>query len=50
MTARVENAKSDLTAKVAAAEQQMNQSAQNVAQTNKALNARMDQDRERENL
>ena len=43
VTARVENAKSDLTAKVAAAEQQMNQSAQNVAQTNKALNARMDQ-------
>lgn len=41
--ARVENAKSDLTAKVAAAEQQMNQNAQNVAQTNKALNARMDQ-------
>ena len=43
VTARVENAKSDLTAKVAAAEQQMNQNAQNVAQTNKALNARMDQ-------
>lgn len=43
VTARVENAKSDLTAKVAAAEQQMNQSAQNVAQTNKTLNARMDQ-------
>ena len=43
VTARVENAKSDLTAKVAAAERQMNQNAQNVAQTNKALNARMDQ-------
>ena len=43
VTARVENTKSDLTAKVAAAEQQMNQNAQNVAQTNKALNARMDQ-------
>ena len=43
VTARVENAKSDLTAKVAEAEQQMNQNAQNVAQTNKALNARMDQ-------
>ena len=43
VTARVENAKSDLTAKVAAAEQQMNQNAQDVAQTNKALNARMDQ-------
>lgn len=43
VTARVENAKSDLTAKVMAAEQQMNQSVQNIEQTNKTLNARMDQ-------
>lgn len=43
VTARVENAKSDLTAKVAEAEQQLNQSVQNVEQTNKTLNARMDQ-------
>ena len=43
VTARVENAKSDLTAKVTAAEQQMNQSVQNIEQTNKTLNARMDQ-------
>ena len=43
VTARVENAKSDLTAKVMAAEQQLNQSVQNIEQTNKTLNARMDQ-------
>ncbi len=43
VTARVENAKSDLTAKVTAAEQQMNQSVQSIEQTNKTLNARMDQ-------